>query len=173
LDAESVSWLERFLKDFLARSWRLRMTVISWITAEWILELDRGMGIPYQGNYSSWLEQKNARLEQENKQEESFAKALKKNLNGFVQMPKVSKRKTKRVWSVLKSLTHVNSNSVTKLLKSIFHLAHASSNKVEVEGISKSFDGRVLYENLSLLYRLQRLWVSWVQTVRVKPHYSV
>lgn len=61
--------------------------------AEWILELDRGHGIPYQGNYSSWLEQKNARLEQEQKQEESFAKALKKNLNGFVQMRKVSKRK--------------------------------------------------------------------------------
>jgi ATPase subunit of ABC transporter with duplicated ATPase domains len=125
LDAESVSWLERFLKDFPG-------TIVA-IThdryfldnvAEWILELDRGMGIPYQGNYSSWLEQKNARLEQENKQEESFAKALKKNLNGFVQMPKVSKRKTKRVWSVLKSLTHVNSNSVTKLLKSIFHLVH-------------------------------------------------
>ncbi len=48
--------------------------------AEWILELDRGHGIPYQGNYSSWLEQKNNRLEQEQKQEESFAKALKKEL---------------------------------------------------------------------------------------------
>ena len=81
LDAESVSWLERFLKDFAG-------TIVA-IThdryfldnvAEWILELDRGHGIPYQGNYSSWLEQKNARLEQENKQEESFAKALKKEL---------------------------------------------------------------------------------------------
>ena len=70
LDAESVSWLERFLKDFPG-------TIVA-IThdryfldnvAEWILELDRGMGIPYQGNYSSWLEQKNARLEQENKQD--------------------------------------------------------------------------------------------------------
>ncbi len=79
LDAESVSWLERFLKDFPG-------TIVA-IThdryfldnvAEWILELDRGHGIPYQGNYSSWLEQKNARLEQEQKQEESFAKALKK-----------------------------------------------------------------------------------------------
>ena len=60
--------------------------------AEWILELDRGHGIPYQGNYTSWLS-KNARLEQEQKQEESFAKALKKNLNGFVKMRKVSKRK--------------------------------------------------------------------------------
>ena len=94
LDAESVSWLERFLKGFPG-------TIVA-IThdryfldnvAEWILELDRGHGIPYQGNYSSWLEQKNARLEQENKQEESFAKALKKNLNGFVQMRKASRRK--------------------------------------------------------------------------------
>ncbi len=66
LDASSVAWLERFLKDFTG-------TIVA-IThdryfldnvAEWILELDRGMGIPYQGNYSSWLEQKNARLEQE------------------------------------------------------------------------------------------------------------
>lgn len=125
LDAESVSWLERFLKDFPG-------TIVA-IThdryfldnvAEWILELDRGHGIPYQGNYTSWLEQKNARLEQEQKQEESFAKALKKNLNGFVKMRKVSKRKTKRVWSVLKSLTHANSNSVMRPLKSIFHLVH-------------------------------------------------
>ena len=85
--------LERFLKDFPG-------TIVA-IThdryfldnvAEWILELDRGHGIPYQGNYTSWLEQKNARLEQEQKQEESFAKALKKNSNGFVQMPKASRK---------------------------------------------------------------------------------
>ena len=150
LDASSVAWLERFLKDFPG-------TIVA-IThdryfldnvAEWILELDRGMGIPYQGNYSSWLEQKNARLEQENKQEESFAKALKKNLNGFVQMPKASKRKTKRVWSVLKSLTHANSSSVTKLLKSTFHLVRLGNKVVEVEGISKSFGDRLLYKDLT------------------------
>ena len=75
LDAESVSWLERFLKDF---PWYHRFAITTRYfldnVAEWILELDRGHGIPYQGNYSSWLEQKNARLEQENKQEESLRK---------------------------------------------------------------------------------------------------
>ena len=81
LDAESVAWLERFLKDFSG-------TIVA-IThdryfldnvAEWILELDRGHGYPYQGNYTDWLVQKDRRLDEQNKQEESFAKALKKEL---------------------------------------------------------------------------------------------
>jgi ATPase subunit of ABC transporter with duplicated ATPase domains len=63
--------------------------------AEWILELDRGHGIPYQGNYSSWLEQKNARLEQEQKQEESFAKALKKELEWVRSNAKGQQKKNK------------------------------------------------------------------------------
>ncbi len=80
LDAESVAWLERFLKDYSG-------TIVA-IThdryfldnvAEWILELDRGYGYPYKGNYTEWLEQKNKRLEQEQKQEEAFAKPSKKS----------------------------------------------------------------------------------------------
>ena len=81
LDAESVSWLERFLKDF-------KGTVVA-VThdryfldnvAEWILELDRGHGIPWKGNYSSWLEQKEKRLEQEEKQETARMRAMKQEL---------------------------------------------------------------------------------------------
>src|SRR6267143_6124606 len=81
LDAESVAWLERFLKDYPG-------TVVA-VThdryfldnaAEWILELDRGSGIPWKGNYSNWLEQKEARLEQEQKSEDAHTKAMKKEL---------------------------------------------------------------------------------------------
>src|SRR5712671_1854849 len=81
LDAESVAWLERFLKDY-------KGTVVA-VThdryfldnvAGWILELDRGRGIPWEGNYSSWLEQKEARLEQEQKSEDAHTKAMKKEL---------------------------------------------------------------------------------------------
>ncbi|MDQ8038000.1 MAG: ATP-binding cassette domain-containing protein, partial [Pedobacter sp.] len=96
LDAESVAWLERFLKDFPG-------TIVA-IThdryfldnvAEWILELDRGHGIPWQGNYSSWLEQKTARLETENKQEEAHAKALKRELEWVRQNAKGRQSKSK------------------------------------------------------------------------------
>src|SRR6202035_833737 len=81
LDAESVAWLERFLKDYAG-------TVVA-VThdryfldnvAGWILELDRGHGIPWQGNYSSWLEQKEQRLAQEERQQDALAKSLKREL---------------------------------------------------------------------------------------------
>ena len=162
LDAESVSWLERFLKDFPG-------TIVA-IThdryfldnvAEWILELDRGHGIPYQGNYSSWLEQKNARLEQENKQEESFAKALKKNLNGFVQMRKASRRKTKHVWNVSRNLTLVNSSNVTKLQKSIFHLVHVWATRwLKLKGLANHLVTNCCIKTCLSQYHQQRLSVS-------------
>jgi sulfate-transporting ATPase len=96
LDAESVDWLEQFLQRFPG-------TVVA-IThdryfldnaAEWILELDRGHGIPYKGNYSTWLDQKQARLESEQKGEESRAKALKKELEWSRQNPKARQAKSK------------------------------------------------------------------------------
>ena len=96
LDAESVDWLEQFLQRYPG-------TVVA-IThdryfldnaAEWILELDRGSGIPYKGNYSDWLEQKQARLVQEQKGEESRAKALKKELEWSRQNPKARQAKSK------------------------------------------------------------------------------
>jgi ATPase subunit of ABC transporter with duplicated ATPase domains len=89
LDAESVGWLERFLEDFPG-------TVVA-IThdryfldnaAGWILELDRGRGIPYEGNYSTWLEAKEKRLEQEARQEASHQKAIKAELEWVRSNPK-------------------------------------------------------------------------------------
>ncbi|MCC2639251.1 MAG: energy-dependent translational throttle protein EttA, partial [Moraxellaceae bacterium] len=96
LDAESVGWLEHFLKDFPG-------TIVA-IThdryfldnvAEWILELDRGHGIPWQGNYTSWLEQKGARLETEQRQEEAHTKALKRELEWVRQNAKGRQSKSK------------------------------------------------------------------------------
>ena len=96
LDAESVDWLEQFLQNFPG-------TVIA-VThdryfldnaAEWILELDRGYGIPWKGNYTSWLEQKEARLEIEAKQEDARIKAMKQELEWVRQNPKGRQAKSK------------------------------------------------------------------------------
>ncbi|NNG81106.1 MULTISPECIES: energy-dependent translational throttle protein EttA [Acinetobacter Taxon 24D] len=151
LDAESVSWLERFLKDFAG-------TIVA-IThdryfldnvAEWILELDRGHGIPYQGNYSSWLEQKNARLEQENKQEESFAKALKKELEWVRSNAKGQQKKNKARMERFEELNSKEFQQRNETSEIYIPPGPRLGNKVvEVEGISKSFDGRLLYKDLT------------------------
>ena len=151
LDAESVSWLERFLKDFAG-------TIVA-IThdryfldnvAEWILELDRGMGIPYQGNYTNWLEQKNARLEQENKQEESFAKALKKELEWVRSNAKGQQKKNKARMERFEELNSREFQQRNETSEIYIPPGPRLGNKVvDVEGISKSFDGRLLYENLT------------------------
>src|SRR5689334_10238793 len=96
LDAESVAWLERYLEEYPS-------TVIA-VThdryfldnvAEWILELDRGHGIPWQGNYSSWLEQKEQRLQQEERQQEGLKKMLEKELEWVRSNPKARQAKSK------------------------------------------------------------------------------
>ena len=151
LDAESVSWLERFLKDFAG-------TIVA-IThdryfldnvAEWILELDRGYGYPYQGNYTEWLEQKNKRLEQEQKQEEAFAKALKQELEWVRKNQKGQQAKSK---SRLQRFEELNSKEFQQRNETAeIYIPPGSrlGNKViEVNNISKSFGDRLLYENLS------------------------
>src|SRR3569833_238014 len=96
LDSDSVAWLERFLEEYTG-------TVIL-IThdryfldnvAKWILELDRGHGIPWEGNYSSWLEQKEQRLEQEQRQQDALAKTLKRELEWVRTNPKARQAKSK------------------------------------------------------------------------------
>jgi sulfate-transporting ATPase len=151
LDAESVSWLERFLKDFAG-------TIVA-IThdryfldnvAEWILELDRGHGIPYQGNYTNWLEQKNARLEQEQKQEEAFAKALKQELEWVRKNAKGQQAKSKARLERFEELNSREFQQRNETAEIYIPPGPRLGNKViEVEGISKSFGDRLLYENLS------------------------
>lgn len=151
LDAESVSWLERFLKDFTG-------TIVA-IThdryfldnvAEWILELDRGHGIPYQGNYSSWLEQKEARLESEQRQEEAHYKALKRETEWVQQNPKARQAKSKArlsAYEELSSREFQKRNETQELY--IPPGSRLGDQVVDVRNISKAFGDRLLYENLS------------------------
>ena len=151
LDAESVSWLEHFLKDYSG-------TIVA-IThdryfldnvAEWILELDRGYGYPYQGNYTEWLEQKNKRLEQEQKQEEAFAKALKQELEWVRKNQKGQQAKSKSRLQRFEELNSKEFQQRNETAEIYIPPGPRLGNKViEVNNISKSFGDRLLYENLS------------------------
>lgn len=151
LDAESVSWLERFLKDFPG-------TIVA-IThdryfldnvAEWILELDRGHGIPWQGNYSSWLEQKTARLETEQKQEEAHAKALKRELEWVRQGAKGRHAKSKARLSAYDELASKEFQKRAETQEIYIPPGERLGDQViEVKNIAKGFGDRLLYENVS------------------------
>ncbi|MFQ3288820.1 MAG: sulfate-transporting ATPase [Alteromonadaceae bacterium] len=151
LDAESVAWLERFLHDYPG-------TVVA-IThdryfldnvAGWILELDRGHGIPYEGNYSSWLEQKNARLEQESKSESALQRTIKQELEWVRSNPKARQSKSKARmarFEELNSQDHQKRNETNELY--IPPGPRLGDNVLDVSNLTKSFDDRVLIDNLS------------------------
>ncbi len=151
LDAESVAWLERFLHDYAG-------TVVA-IThdryfldnvAGWILELDRGQGIPFQGNYSQWLEQKEKRLQQEAKQEASHQKAIKQELEWVKTNPKGRQSKNKaRInrFEELNSQEFQKRNETNELY--IPPGPRLGDKVIEVDSLTKSYGDRVLYENLS------------------------
>lgn len=151
LDAESVAWLERFLVDYSG-------TVVA-IThdryfldnaAGWILELDRGEGIPWQGNYTSWLEQKDARLQQEASQESARQKTIEKELEWVRKNPKGRQAKSKARmarFEELQSTDHQKRNETNELF--IPPGERLGDKVIEVKNLSKSFDGRVLIDDLS------------------------
>jgi ATP-binding cassette ChvD family protein len=151
LDAESVHWLEQFLCDYPG-------TVVA-IThdryfldnaAGWILELDRGRGIPYEGNYTSWLEQKQQRLEMESKQEVSHQKTVKAELEWVRQNPKGRRAKNKARIARFEELQSQDFQSRAETNEIYIPPGQRLGDKViEVKGISKSFGDAVLYENLS------------------------
>ncbi|MEZ7848785.1 MAG: energy-dependent translational throttle protein EttA [Polaromonas sp.] len=151
LDAESVDWLEQFLQRFPG-------TVVA-IThdryfldnaAEWILELDRGHGIPWKGNYSSWLDQKGERLAQEQKGEESRAKALKKELEWSRQNPKARQAKSKSRLARFEELSDFEYQQRNETQELFIPVAERLGNEViEFKGVSKSFGDRLLIDNLS------------------------
>jgi sulfate-transporting ATPase len=151
LDAESVDWLEQFLQRFPG-------TVVA-IThdryfldnaAEWILELDRGHGIPWKGNYSTWLEQKQDRLQQEQKGEEARAKALKKELEWVRQNPKGRQAKSKARIARFEELSSVEYQKRNETQEIFIPVAERLGNEViEFKGVTKSFGERVLIDNLS------------------------
>jgi len=151
LDAESVEWLEQYLQRFPG-------TVVA-IThdryfldnaAEWILELDRGHGIPWKGNYSSWLEQKEARLQQEQKGEEARAKALKKELEWARQNPKGRQAKSKARLARFEELSDFEYQKRNETNEIFIPVGERLGHEViEFDGVSKSFGDRLLIDNLS------------------------
>ncbi|RUM55885.1 MAG: energy-dependent translational throttle protein EttA, partial [Marinomonas sp.] len=153
LDAESVAWLERFLKDYPG-------TVVA-IThdryfldnaAGWILELDRGHGIPYEGNYSSWLDQKNARLEMEAKQQASHNKAIKSELEWVRQNAKGRQSKSKARLARFEEMNSKEFQERNETNELYIPPGPRLGNKViEIEGVSKGFDGRVLIEDFNMV----------------------
>jgi sulfate-transporting ATPase len=151
LDAESVDWLEQFLARFSG-------TVVA-IThdryfldnaAEWILELDRGHGIPYKGNYSTWLEQKEARLAQEQRTEDARSKAMKKELEWARQNPKGRQAKSKARLARFEELSDYEYQKRNETQEIFIPVAERLGHEVfEFKNVSKSFGDRVLIDNLS------------------------
>jgi sulfate-transporting ATPase len=151
LDAESVEWLEQYLVRFPG-------TVIA-VThdryfldnaAEWILELDRGHGIPWKGNYSSWLEQKEARLETEQKQVDAHMKAMKQELEWVRQNPKARQAKSKARlarFEEMNSYEYQKRNETQEIF--IPPGERLGDQVIEFNGVSKSFGDRLLIDNLS------------------------
>ena len=156
LDAESVAWLERFLKDFQG-------TVVA-VThdryfldnvAGWILELDRGHGIPWEGNYSSWLEQKEQRLSMEENKEAGRQKAIKAELEWVNSNPKARQAKSKARMQRFEELSSSDyqKRSETKSLY-IPPGERLGEKVIEADHISKKYDDKLLYDDLS--FRLPR-----------------
>ena len=150
LDAETVWWLERHLQQY-------KGTVIA-VThdryfldnvAGWILELDRGQGIPFEGNYSSWLEQKSKRLAQEEKQESKRQKAMKEELEWINSSPKArhakSKARIKNYEERLKETREKRNETNELFIPSGERLGDVV---IEAHGVAKGFDEKLLYENL-------------------------
>ena len=151
LDAERVDWLELFLQRFSG-------TVVA-IThdryfldnaAEWILELDRGSGIPYKGNYSSWLEQKDARLATEQRTEDARSKAMKKELEWARANPKGRQAKSKARLARFEELSDHDYQKRNETQEIFIPVAERLGNEVfEFKNVSKSFGDRLLIDNLS------------------------
>ncbi len=152
LDAESVHWLEQFLQNFPG-------TVIA-VThdryfldnvAGWILELDRGEGIPWEGNYSTWLDQKSKRLASEEKAESKRQKILKRELEWSRMSQKAKQSKGKARLNAYESMSNAETKEREAKLELFIPPGPRLGDKViEIEGVSKGFDNRLLIDNLNL-----------------------
>ncbi|WP_395374744.1 energy-dependent translational throttle protein EttA [Marinicella sp. W31] len=151
LDAETVAWLERYLQEFTG-------TIVA-VThdryfldnaAEWILELDRGHGIPWKGNYTSWLEQKEARLEQESRQEQAHMKTIKHELEWVRSNPKGRRAKSKarlRQFEELQSKDFQKRNETQQIY--IPPGPRLGDAVIEAKNVSKAFEDKYLIDDLS------------------------
>ena len=151
LDAESVAWLERFLKEYagcviLVTHDRYFLDNIT----EWTLELDRGQGVPYKGNYSSWLEQKAKRLEVEKGQEEGRQRALRRELEWIQASPKARQAKSKaRIQAYEKLADEAGREDIGRATIQIAQGPRLGDMVIETENLGKAFGDRLLIDDLS------------------------
>lgn len=151
LDAESIDWLEQHLEQYSGTV--LCVTHDRYFldnVAKWILELDRGEGIPYEGNYASWLEQKSKRLAQEEKQESKRRKELERELDWVRQSPKGRRAKNKaRVNNYEQMMAEGTNEKVARLTIPIPNGPRLGNSVIEASKLQKAFGDRLLIENLS------------------------
>ncbi len=153
LDAESVAWLEHFLQNY--KGCVVAITHDRYFldnVAGWILELDRGKGIPYEGNYSGWLEQKRDRLQQEEKTESSRQRTLDRELEWIRQSPKARQAKSKaRVTAYEALLAQANEKAMDTAAITIPAGPRLGNLVIQAEHVNKGFGDRLLIEDLSFL----------------------
>ncbi len=151
LDAESVSWLEGHLRNYPGAI--LIVTHDRYFldnVTGWILELDRGRGIPYEGNYSSWLVQKQKRLEQEGREEAAHQRTLAREQEWIAASPKARQAKSKARYQRYEELLKKASEKQTQTAQIIIPVAERlGQNVIDFEGLTKSFGDRLLIDNLT------------------------
>ncbi|MGL4426879.1 MAG: energy-dependent translational throttle protein EttA [Alphaproteobacteria bacterium] len=151
LDAESIAWLERFLQEYTGTV--ILVTHDRYFldnVVSWILELDRGQGIPFEGNYSAWLEQKQKRLELEGRQEASKQRILARELEWIRQSPKARQAKSKARVTAYEALLAEEGRQTLDQAQIIIPIAQRLGTSVlEAEALSKHFGDKVLFENLT------------------------
>ena len=150
LDAESVAWLERFLHDYVGTVMIITHDryFLDNVTG-WILELDRGAGIPYEGNYSSWLEQKQKRLSQEEREESARQRVLKEELEWIRQSPKARQSKSKARITAYDDLVQKSENAKLGSAQiSIPPAPRLGGLVIEAKELSKAFGDRLLIDKL-------------------------
>ncbi len=151
LDAESVSWLEGHLRNYPGAI--LIVTHDRYFldnVTSWILELDRGKGIPYEGNYSSWLQQKQKRLEQEGREDAAHQRTLAREQEWIAASPKARQAKSKARYQRYEELLKKASEKQTQTAQIIIPVAERLGNNViDFEGLTKSFGDRLLIDNLT------------------------
>jgi ATP-binding cassette ChvD family protein len=151
LDAESVSWLEGHLRNYPGAI--LIVTHDRYFldnVTSWILELDRGKGIPYEGNYSAWLVQKQKRLQQEGREDAAHQKTLEREQEWIASSPKARQAKSKARYQRYEDLLKKASEKQTQTAQIIIPVAERlGNNVVDFEGLSKGFNDRLLIDNLT------------------------
>ncbi|NCP62816.1 MAG: energy-dependent translational throttle protein EttA [Alphaproteobacteria bacterium] len=151
LDAESVSWLDQYLQNY--KGMVILVTHDRYFldnVVDWVLELDRGEGIPFKGNYSSWLEQKQKRLAQEEKEEGNRQKTILRELEWIRQSPKARQAKNKARIQSYDQLLNQDMNEKMKTAQIMIPAGpRLGSNVIEFENVSKAFGEKFLIDNLS------------------------